>query len=186
MTPELAKRFLEDALARLLREDLTPNFPEGFPDTIGERPLVFRLAHYLIADGVEKHGLHVDCDYNRHGLVFKELRPKAEPDMPSDIPEEMKPRRFFPDIVVHRRGDDTQNTLVCEIKRVGDRRSPLVDQERLRVLTRRPGTFEYRLGAFVQIDQALPEITIQYFVDGQPNSSKVIDASVEPPRSIKR
>lgn len=138
---------LEQALQKLRVIDLQPEMPNGFPHTIGERPLVFRLAHYMVASGAEEDGLRVDCDYNRHGKSIKELLPaKDEPGMPGDTPPELKPKRFFPDIVLHRRGDDDRNVLVCEIKRVGDHRELDIDRGRLAQLTARGGTFRYDLG----------------------------------------
>lgn len=164
---ERMKVLLEAALARLLAEDIAPGTPEGFPDTIGERPLVFRLAYYMIECGAETSGLKVDCDYNRHRTSIKELLPsKTEPGLPPDMVEG-KPKRFFPDIVLHRRGDDEGNVLVCEIKRRGDHREAKIDRCRLERLTDKHGDFRYDLGAFIQIDQRKSTIAIEYFENGR-------------------
>lgn len=171
MNRDRAKIVLEEALKRLLADDLRPELPAGFPRTIGERPLVFRLAHYLVECGAEEGELRLDCDYNRHGTSVKELLPtKEEVDMPVDD-KGAKPKRFFPDIVLHRRGDDGQNVLVCEIKRSGDQRDPNIDRGRLVQLTRRDGIFHYDLGAFVLIDQNNARISIEYFEDGKASGS---------------
>src|SRR5262245_36724835 len=137
MNRNRARSIFEQAVARLRANDLLLQTPDGFPRTIGERPLTFRLALYIIEGGAEDGGLKVDCDYNRRGTSIKELLPaKAEPGMPSDMPTEEKPKRFFPDLVLHRRGDNERNILVCEVKRRGDHRDPEVDRGRLIELTR--------------------------------------------------
>ena len=170
MTPTEAKRIFERAVARLLADDLAADMPQGFPNTVGERPLAFRLALYMAEGGAEVDGLRVDCDYNRHGTSVKVfLASKVE----GEEPEEPAQRRFFPDIVLHRRGDDSANILVCEIKRVGDRRDPDIDRGRLIALTRRGGGFCYKLGAFVQIDQNAPRISVEYFAEGRPVGQQI-------------
>jgi hypothetical protein len=105
MNRDRAKIVLEQALEKMLVIDIRPKLPHGFPRTIGERPLVFRLAHYMIECGAKEDGLNVDCDYNCHGTTVKELlAPKTEAGFPDDMSEQSKPKRFFPDLVVHRRG----------------------------------------------------------------------------------
>lgn len=175
MNRDHAKIAIEQALQKLLTNDLRPEMPDGFPRTIGERPLVFRLAHYMAECGVERDGLRLDCDYNRHGNTIKELLPpKEEPGMPGDMPLELKPKRFFPDIVLHRRGDDERNVFVCEVKRLGDHRGPDVDRDRLIQLTCRGGVFHYEVGAFVHIDQRAATISIEYFEAGRLTSRKML------------
>ena len=137
MTKDQAQTILENALSKLLRYDFTD---QSFPPGIGERPIMFRIAQYMVACGAERGGLNVDCDYNRHLNAVKTLiRPKEETVARDAHNDAVKPKRFFPDIVLHRRGVDADNLLVCEIKRADEPRGDNVDCARLRELTRSTG-----------------------------------------------
>ena len=76
----------------------------------------------------------------------------------------MEEKLFRPDIVVHRRGVDTKNTIVIEIKK--DKPCPF-DVAKLVSLTRsrgQGGQYEYSLGAFVYFPDGVA--SYQWFVDG--------------------
>jgi hypothetical protein len=150
-----------------------------FPSTIGERPIMFRLAHYMIACGAEAEArLTVDCDYNRHKHNPKTFLPAKAETIDADGHEQLvQPKRFFPDIVVHECGVDDQNILVCEIKRTVDPRHPDIDCSRLEELTRTNGNFGYQVGAFVEIDQRRCAITVKYFENGMDVGEHFIDLS---------
>jgi hypothetical protein len=170
MDKDKAKRILEDAARRFLDDDLRPQSTRAaFPNSIGERPMMFRLTHYMIGYGAEDDDLiTVDCDYNRHGTVPKSFPSKREEGDETDGGP--KPTRFFPDIVLHQRISDSSNVLVCEIKRENDRRDSSVDRDRLRKLTMQEGAdagFRYQLGAFIRVDTEACRISIEYFENGQ-------------------
>ena len=96
-----ARRILEEALRTLAAEDLRP---ESFPTDIGERPLVFRLAHYVILYGAEADGvLRVDCNYNRHLADVKTMLFEKHETVRLPSGRMVNEKRFFPDIVLHRR-----------------------------------------------------------------------------------
>ena len=76
-----------------------------------ELALVHRFGVYLEARlrrELTQHGLTVDLDYDRHGDLRKLLPARLDRD---------DERRFRPDLIVHRRGDDTLNLLVVEWKK---------------------------------------------------------------------
>lgn len=77
---------------------------------VAERAVAGRLAVHLAS---AFPGRDVDVEYNRHGLD-----PKAV-----DLPHECggAGQRIFPDVVVHRRGDDEANLLVVELKKTTNR-----------------------------------------------------------------
>jgi hypothetical protein len=78
-----------------------------------ELALVHRFAVYLeerLREDLRKHKLTIDLDYDRHLDRQKWLPPR--PDRTED-----DPRRFRPDLIVHRRGRDTHNILVVEWKK---------------------------------------------------------------------
>lgn len=90
------------SLQQLLLED-------SFLFTINasERALTHRLAVYLEQQFPE---WNVDCEYNRAGDMVKKI-PLAYIESPSG-----KPRKVFPDIIVHQRGMGN-NLLAIEIKK---------------------------------------------------------------------
>ena len=61
---------------------------------VNERSIAHKLAEHLQR---QFEGLKVDCEYNRLGDDLKTLYPKNT---------QTARERVFPDIVVHRRGDD--------------------------------------------------------------------------------
>ena len=91
------------ALSRVYAEDR-----ELLSDNIDvcERSLMHRFTHYFMdlvesgADGFYE-GLHVDGEYNRHGVD----------------PKRSSNSLIFPDVIVHRRGDDSDNLCVIEFKK---------------------------------------------------------------------
>ena len=91
------------ALSRVYAEDR-----ELLSDNIDvcERSLMHRFTHYFMdivesgADGFYE-GLHVDGEYNRHGVDTKRSSNSL----------------IFPDVIVHRRGNDSDNLCVIEFKK---------------------------------------------------------------------
>lgn len=80
-----------------------------------ELALVHRFGVYLeerLREELRKHKLTIDLDYDRHLNRQKRL-----PQLPER--SEGDPRRFRPDLIVHRRGKDTDNILVVEWKKNG-------------------------------------------------------------------
>jgi hypothetical protein len=59
MTKSKAKQLLQVSLRDLRERDLPT-----FGTSIGERPIVFRIAYYMQC-ALRAPGLTVDCDYNR-------------------------------------------------------------------------------------------------------------------------
>lgn len=155
-----AKNVLQTALETLRQSDL-----ETFGEDVGERPIMFRIAYYMMLQIEDGGPLHVDCDYNRNIDAVKQLLPVKEETFP-EAGDRVKAPRFFPDIVVHKRRDDTENVLVCEIKKAGNSRGGDEDRKRLQTLTRADGYFRYKLGAFIEVDQANRQIGVEYFENG--------------------
>ena len=88
------------------------------------------------------HGLTVDLDYDRH-----ENRRKLLPRL--DRHDES---RFRPDLIVHRRGDDSYNLLVVEWKKNADASTLKCLEKRIRSLLvnedKHP-SYEYQVGVLV-------------------------------------
>jgi hypothetical protein len=77
-----------------------------------ERSMSHRIAVY-IAEQIP--GYDVDCEYNRDGINPKELNLHVE--QVSSAEDEAV--TVFPDIIVHRRGNNNDNLLVVEMKKLG-------------------------------------------------------------------
>jgi len=75
-----------------------------------ERSMSHRIAVYLEQ---EAPGYDVDCEYNRDGFDVKRLA--LEERHTSDDNDEAV--TVFPDIIIHRRGNNNHNLLVIEMKK---------------------------------------------------------------------
>ncbi|MFZ5539312.1 MAG: hypothetical protein ACOY5V_06190 [Pseudomonadota bacterium] len=106
-----------------------------------ERSISHRFAIYL-----EHHfpGYDVDCEYNRDGVDPKEVvlfdtQPTAE---------DTDAKTVFPDIIVHKRGERSNNLLVVEIKKVGNPQPRDRDLGKLRAYRQQLG---YRRALFLEL-----------------------------------
>lgn len=80
---------------------------------VGERTITSQLFRYMSEhDAIPGH-LRVDHEYNRHEGATKTIRSQME-NVDLDPQGE---RRIYPDLILHRRGDDLENWLVVEAKR---------------------------------------------------------------------
>ena len=107
---------------------------------VGERTVTSQLFRYMSEHSQIPSELRVDHEYNRHEGATKTIRSRvADEDL--DPPGE---KRIFPDVVVHRRGDDDENWLVIEAKRgfVCDD----LDREKVAALIEQ---YRYRWGALL-------------------------------------
>lgn len=131
------------------------------PESVHERTITHRLAIYLENEvrqldarilGVEPREVFADCEYNRDGPeCSKKLFVLAE------ISRSGKPRHVFPDIIVHKRGEDGPNLIVIEAKKRSDasRRSIARDEARLRLYVEE---FDYDYAFFVLFDGNAGEV----------------------------
>lgn len=75
-----------------------------------ERSLSHMLAVHLLS---QFPNYQVDCEYNRDGFDVKKLMLAERPAKY----DEVEAVTIFPDIIVHKRGENTQNILVIEMKK---------------------------------------------------------------------
>lgn len=111
ITKEQVEALIKSALDQLYMKDqyLIDNRPYRKETNgnhhVGERSIVFRLAHYMqnIMDSTPAFENYVlDCEYNRNGVHAKVL--------PSF------PRGVYPDVIIHNRGNNDNNLLIMEVK----------------------------------------------------------------------
>lgn len=111
-----------------------------------ELAVVHRFAVILEArlqPSLSQEGLSADLDYDRHGESKKWLPPRVDDE--GNI-------RFRPDMIVHRRRDDTANLLVVEWKKHATADVLAKMRQRLSVLVASgdgPSAYQYDLGILV-------------------------------------
>jgi hypothetical protein len=136
---------------------------EARPLQIGasERSFAHRLAVYMEKPFKDKDW-DVDCEYNRHGTLSKELEGIASCN------EQKSTDRIFPDIIVHRRSNNSdqsvgENLLVIEIKNSNG--EDACDRRKLELLTDKGGNYKYQIGLYINIGQL--EFNTTWYEDGE-------------------
>jgi len=127
------EKLVADALRLLFAND-------GFllEADVAERAIAARLATYMSAHFRDHQ---VDVEYNRHGLVPKEV----------GLPESCRGggrKRIFPDVIVHQRGHDDENLLVIQIKKETNREPRECDRAVIEAMKRE---FRYRRGLLIDL-----------------------------------
>jgi len=156
------KNKLKKAVAFLFRNDAAL-----LEKDVNERTISAKLALYLSS---EYTSLNVDCEYNRKGDEVKRL-PADEESRTDDT----KGKTIFPDIIVHNRGDDTQNEVIIEIKKEGNNDTER-DIKKLKALTSDSGSYSYKYGFHLIFSEAQ-----KAKVDVYQNGEKVPAESFEIP-----
>lgn len=117
-----------------------------------ERSITHKLAEYLQQQFID---WHVDCEYNRHGILIKIL------------PRECNGKNekyVYPDIIIHHRNTDN-NLVVFEIKLKKLDTVDVCDNKKLIEFTKHSGKYRYTLGVFIGFD-GLNEPQIVFYQDG--------------------
>jgi hypothetical protein len=188
---------LKEAIASFDRSEDQGLLQEGELDdgkshgSVGECAITHRLAVHLervlgeYGYPNDEAKLSVDCEYNRHLGKLKEQNVKG--DVKNRV-QKIKNHRIkehpdkegwyffsvFPDIIVHRRGDDELNLLVIEVKRASNSFDDELDNIKLHLFTApNDGSgYGYILGATVIAfdDDKFGERRLEVgrlFIDGQ-------------------
>ncbi len=118
-----------------------------------EQALVFRVGVYLqeLLKKTELNDYNLDCEYN-----------KQESDHKRDVEGNL----MRPDLLIHRRGDNSEgsNKLAVEFKGWWNKKlSP--DKRKLCDLTHSEGGYAYQLGVLVVLSR--DEVEYNYFVGGE-------------------
>ncbi|MBS1552601.1 MAG: hypothetical protein JST15_11105 [Bacteroidetes bacterium] len=114
-----------------------------------------KLAQYLF---IEFKEYDVDCEYDKHIDNSKQLN-------------ELE-RNIRPDIIIHKRGIDTENLVCIEIKKSNSDNAE--DIYKLKALTNRTGDYKYKLGIFILLTKNRAKQKIVYYENGDEslNNSK--------------
>jgi len=148
-----------------------------------ERSITHKLAEYLQELFPD---YDVDCEYNldidnkgrntlvgykrwgddidKFNLLLKNLDRKNYSSLKKLITKLSS--LFYPDIIIHKRGTNSQNLLVIECKKnneVGN------DREKLIAITSydKINHYAYKLGAFIRFGNEIKFQSIEYFVSGE-------------------
>lgn len=145
---------------------------------LSERSISHKLAEYI---QLKFAHYHVDCEYNgdvsrpagrkradmlkAHVQMIDELTEKEEAEQHKDYVS----RQVFPDIIIHRRGDNDNNLCIVEIKKDTSGETSDYDYLKMRAYTGNEfdNTLQYQLGIFVRfITGNKPGYQILFFKDG--------------------
>ncbi|MBZ0262908.1 MAG: hypothetical protein K8F90_20160 [Hyphomicrobiales bacterium] len=148
------RKKLETAVISLIKNDIVL-----LEKDVNERTISARLAHYLVT---EYPSLNVDCEYNRKGD-----EPKRLPSEGQTSTNDTSGKTIFPDVIVHSRGDDSQNEVVIEIKKEGNNDTER-DFHKLKSLTSDSGGYKYRCGFHVTFQKN--SAVVDTYENGQRNS----------------
>jgi hypothetical protein len=118
-----------------------------------EESLSHRIGCYLRDEFEGKNGSEyckVDCEYDKFGEIGKGIGSKG----------------IRPDIIVHKRGNQSNNLIVIEVKK---RETPLDwDERKLKWMTSQRGKYHYKLGLFLgftKINDSKASITKIWYKD---------------------
>jgi hypothetical protein len=123
---------------------------------VHERSTAHRLAVHMEASFP---GWNIDCEYDRDGLMRKELVNIHECDGRATD-------RILPDLIVHHRESHRRehNLLVIELKK--DAWEDACDTAKLRGLTDQTGEYQYQFGLYLNIDNG--HFLCTWYENGQP------------------
>ncbi len=161
MNKDEVERRVRRAIDRLMERD-----EHLLTHDVNERSISHRLAMYLQE---EFSKCDVDCEYNRNEYEQKRLdllRHRVRPDeIPEEVPiEDTEARTVYPDIIVHRRGSNTENILVIEIKKTTSTRNNELDLAKLQAFREAP--YNYSFGLYLCFQTGRREVgvaEIQWF-----------------------
>ena len=126
-----------------------------------EQSVSFRFALYL-NDAIKNidylKDLSIDIEYNKNGSI------------PKRTPRRLKGSR--PDIIIHKRGDNTKNILVFELKGWWNKSSRKKDRIKLEDFTNQEGEYKYNLGVLIDLNKS--NSTLEYYINSSLESKIII------------
>lgn len=142
------KNFLEESIKEFYDKDSLLSERKGM-----EQACVFRIGLYL-QERLKKAKISdvvVDCEYNKNG----------------DHPKRtvMFVEGVRPDLLIHKRGNNTKNLLVVEFKGWWNRAKNR-DEDKLKSLTSSKDVYHYLLGAFVRLGKENIQ-DLEYYANGE-------------------
>lgn len=129
---------------------------------VNERSITHRLAIYI--ENVFGKHFEVDCEYNKNcghpserktmDVLYSELLRYRDCDRIRQMnfdDNEMVERYVYPDIVIHKRGENTKNLLIIEVKKSSSQENSDYDKLKLKAYTNQTSMngLHYKYGVFI-------------------------------------
>lgn len=157
---------IEEVLISIVNQsldDLYKNDEYLLKADASERNIVFHFGRYLI-DNLKKNNYfdnyNVDYEYNRD--TFNEKMYKA-------IIYDNEVHRILPDIIIHKRGSNSDNILAIEFKKYSSKykNGKKNDYLKLAALTDCKSHFKYKMGLFINLGITRQQVNIEKFTNGK-------------------
>ena len=142
-------------------------------NNLNERSITHKLAEYI-----QKYfsDYNVDCEYNRmpnkrnnNGEAEAKFIPKElHLNVSQTCSDDDKGTTVYPDIIIHKRGNNDSNLIVIEVKKEAnaDKKSKKFDFRKLEAFTKNDG-LEYKYGIYLELNKNSPWIEIiKFFQNG--------------------
>lgn len=129
---------------------------------LNERSTTHKLAEYL-----QKYfqDYSVDCEYNR--MLNNEKYETKQLSLYNSIEcvkiDDNKGTTVFPDIIIHKRGNNENNLVVIEVKKKCNNKSKNFDSEKLKAFT---SQLKYKYGIYLEFDTK-KVCKMNFFKEGQ-------------------
>ena len=146
------KSRLKEALCRLLDGD-----QYLLENDLSERCIAARLAMYLREHFLD-YNYDVDVEYNRQGDAVAAKRLRQLPEECKKRPNRKEDKIVVPDVIVHRRGCNSRNLLVIEMKKSSNPAGLDCDDKRIEAFCEQVG---YSFGALVECETKTKPPTIR-------------------------
>ena len=142
------ERIINQSLDLLYSKD-----EELFTNDLCERCIAFRFGLYFYQimqeENCSNSDYDIDMEYNRHMIYSKRL-----PDWLNGS---------YPDLIVHRRGDDTDNLLVAEFKKWDSSKKDIKDDiTKLEEFVDCQGDYRYKYGASIIFAKERKDVIITW------------------------
>jgi len=167
---------VKNAISKLYRRD-----EYLLINDLNERTIAHKLASYLQEEFFD---LDVDCEYNKNvdedngskniyvvKVEAEELRKKINRIIhKGEI--EYSVFSIYPDIVVHKRGENKKNLLIIEIKKSTNLSDWEFDYKKLQCYTQKSGgnTLHYQYGLFIEFETGVKKLKVPeliWFINGE-------------------
>lgn len=124
--------FYKNDMDEMLRED-------NIEKAVNERSMVFRIGIYIeniIKSSEEFKEYNLDAEYNRNQTRAKYIKKK----------------KTYPDLILHKRGNNNNNLLVVEFKKgKPEQKDYKLDIWKLKHFTKSDGGYEFKYGFYIEL-----------------------------------
>lgn len=129
---------------------------------VNERDIVYHFSRYFINrlennDNFNKYS--VDCEYNRDEFNEKKYK---------EIIYDKEKHRIIPDLIMHQRGNNSNNILAIEFKTYfNSNQNEENDRLKLQALTDNDSFYRYRIGLHIRLGKTRNKVNIVKYINGK-------------------